>query len=72
MYPGCSVYTNTQIHLIKDTIISFGLSLLYPLGICLLPGIFRLPALRTPKKIKNVYINLAKSSNNIKYEFVIY
>ena len=27
----CNVYKNTQIHLIKDTLISFGLSLVYPL-----------------------------------------
>ena len=31
----CAVYENTQIHLIKDTIISFGLSMLYPFGIYL-------------------------------------
>ena len=60
MYPGCSVYTNTQIHLIKDTIISFGLSLLYPLGICLLPGMFRIPALRTPKKNKECVYKFSK------------
>ena len=37
----CAIYTNTQIHLFKDTLISFGLSLLYPLLIYLLPGLFR-------------------------------
>jgi len=42
----CAVYKNTQIHLIKDTLISFGTSMLYPLGIYLLPGIFRIFALR--------------------------
>ena len=42
----CAIYQNTQLHLIKDTVISFGLSMLYPLGIYFLPGIFRLPALR--------------------------
>ena len=31
----CAVYENTQIHLIKDTLISFGLSLIYPLAIYL-------------------------------------
>ena len=41
----CAIYRNTQIHLIKDTLISFGLSLLYPFGIYLLPGIFRIPSL---------------------------
>ena len=41
----CGVYVNTQIHLIKDTLISFGLSLLYPFGLCFIPGFFRIPAL---------------------------
>ena len=41
----CAIYRNTQIHLIKDTLISFGLSLLYPFGIYLLPGICRIPSL---------------------------
>ena len=41
----CAIYANAQIHLIKDTLISFGLSLLYPIIIYLFPGIFRIPAL---------------------------
>ena len=41
----CAVYRNTQYHLIKDTVISFGTSLLYPFGMYLLPPIFRIPAL---------------------------
>ena len=41
----CAIYRNTQYHLIKDTLISFGLSLLYPFGIYLLPGLLRIPAL---------------------------
>ena len=45
-----AIYKNTQIHLIKDTLISFGMSLLYPFGIYLIPGIFRIPALSKPKK----------------------
>ena len=40
-----AVYTKTQYHLIKDTLISFSLSLLYPFGIYLLPGFCRIPAL---------------------------
>ena len=46
----CAVYRNTQIYLIKDTLISFSLSLLYPLGYYLIPGIFRLPALKYMNK----------------------
>ena len=47
-----AIYKNTQIHLIKDTLISFGLSLLYPFGIYLLPVIFRIASF-SKKKIKN-------------------
>ena len=48
----CGVYVNTQILLIKDTLISFGLSMLYPFGLDLIPGFFRIPALRASKKDK--------------------
>ena len=48
----CAVYHNTQIILIKDTFISFAISMIYPFGINLLPGIFRIPALKDPKKNK--------------------
>ena len=48
----CAVYENTQIHLIKDTLISFGLSMIYPLGIYLMPGIFRIPALKSNNREK--------------------
>ena len=45
----CTVYKNTQIHLIKDTLFSFGFSLLYPLLLYLIPGIFRIPSLRAKR-----------------------
>ena len=48
----CGVYKNTQKILIKDTLISFGLSMLYPFGLNLLPGIFRIPSLRAKNKDK--------------------
>ena len=48
----CGVYINTQNILIKDTLISFGLSLIYPFVLNLLPGLFRIPALRAEKKDK--------------------
>ena len=41
----CAIYRKTQIHLIKDTLISFGLEILYPFAIYFLPCIFRIPAL---------------------------
>ena len=48
----CGVYKNTQMHLIKDSIIGFITSLIYPFGIYLIPGLFRINALRAPKKNK--------------------
>ena len=41
----CAIYSNTQIHLIKDTFLSFATSLIEPFGIFLIPGLFRIPAL---------------------------
>ena len=46
----CAVYRNTQVYLIFDTIISFGLGLLYPIGYYLIPGIFRIIALKNKNK----------------------
>ena len=46
----CAIYKNTQNILIEDTLISFGISMLYPFGISLLPGFFRIPALRNGNK----------------------
>ena len=48
----CAVYKNTQIILISDTLLSFGLSMLYPFGLYLLPGIIRIPVLRSRSKDK--------------------
>ena len=45
----CAVYKNTQIVLIKDTLVSYALSMVYPFGLNLLPGIFRIPALKAEK-----------------------
>jgi len=56
----CAVYQNTQIYLIKDTIISFSLSLLYPFGICLIPGILRIKSLNANKKDKECVYILSK------------
>ena len=56
----CSIYHNTQLILIEDTLITFGLSMLYPFGLNLLPGLFRIPALRASKKDKEILYNLSK------------
>ena len=45
----CGIYVNTQTHLIKDTVLSLIASLIYPFVIYLIPGIFRIPALRMEK-----------------------
>ena len=45
----CGIYVNTQTHLFKDTLISFVFSLIYPLAIYLLPGIFRILSLKHKK-----------------------
>ena len=46
----CAVYKNTQITLLKNTLISFGLSLIYPFGLNFLPGILRIPSLKSNNK----------------------
>ena len=46
----CGIYINTQIHLIKDTLSSFTSSLIFPFGLYLLPGIFRLYAFKSEKE----------------------
>lgn len=56
----CIVYKNTQLYLIKDTLISFSFSLLYPLGFYLLPGLLRIPALKNRKKNKECIYKLSK------------
>ena len=61
-YLSCfgAVYKNTQIYLLKDTLLSFGLSLIYPFGLNILPGLFRIPALRKETKVHNSLYNLSK------------
>ena len=56
----CAVYKNTQIHLLKDTLISFGLSMTYSFGINLAPGILRIPALRNKNNINKILYNISK------------
>ena len=56
----CAVYKNTQIILLKDTLISFGLYMIYPMGINLIPGLFRIPALRDKKNNKKILYNISK------------
>jgi len=46
----CAVFKNTQIYLIKEILISFSLSLLYPFILCLFPSIFRIISLNNPEE----------------------
>ena len=50
----CSVYYNTQKPLIKNNLLSFSNSMIYPFLFDLIPGIFRFLGLR--HKIKCLYI----------------
>jgi hypothetical protein len=56
----CAVYNNTQSILFKDTLISFAISMIYPIGINLIPGIFRIPSLRAKKKDKQCMYSFSK------------
>ena len=50
----CGVYKNTQTILFKNTLSSFGISMLYPFGLYLIPTSFRIISLK--KKYKTLYI----------------
>ena len=56
----CAVYQNTQFHLIKDTLISFGISNITPFGINLLPGLLRIHSLSKYNKRKKYLYNFSK------------
>ena len=55
-----AIYKNTQLHLLKDTLITFGLSLVYPFATYLLPGIFRIPSLSNEKNKRECLYNFSK------------
>ena len=46
-----AIYPNTQIYLLKDTLISFGLSFLYPFVVYLFPSGVRIALIRKPEYI---------------------
>jgi len=56
----CAIYINTQRHLINDSLISFGLSLIYPFGIYLLPAFFRKLSLSNPKSGRSYLYKLSQ------------
>ena len=59
------IYKNTQYHLLKDTLISFGLSMFNPFVFYLLPGFFRIPSLSNPKKKRQCLYNFSKILQSI-------
>ena len=63
----CVIYKNTQIHLLKDTLMSLGFSFIIPFIYYLLPGLFRVPALSNKKIKKNVYIISVNFCNHFNY-----
>ena len=56
----CAVYQNTQIILIENTLTCFCLTLIYPFILNLLPGIFRIPALKASNKDKESLYKIGK------------
>ena len=54
------IYKNTQYHLLKDSLISFIISLLSPFAIYLLPGLFRIPSLSNLNKNKEYMYKFSK------------
>ena len=55
-----AVYRKTQYLLLEDTLMGFGLSLVSPFVIYLLPGLFRIPALSAPQQNKRCLYNFSK------------
>ena len=56
----CIVYPNSQIQLMEGTLISFGISLLYPFFLELLPGIFRIISINNTKKNHQCMYKISK------------
>ena len=61
----CGIYVNTQIHLINDSLISFSISLIYPLGLFFIPGIFRIPSLRAKDKKQKYLFKFSNVLENL-------
>ena len=61
----CGIYKYTQIHLIKDSLTSFAMSLIYPFCTFLLPGIFRKFALGSEKMDRKFVYKLSQLLENL-------
>ena len=60
----CGIYVNTQIHLIKDTIISFATGLLYPFVIYFLQTLLRIYSLRAVKQNRKYIYQISSFVEN--------
>ena len=56
----CAVYKNTQLHLLKDSLLSFATSNSTPLVLSLIPPLFRIPALKGNKKCHKILYGFSK------------
>ena len=56
----CAVYENTQIHLLSDSLISFGTSLLTPFAIYLLAPLIRINTLKTKSRTNEMLFNFGQ------------
>ena len=63
----CAIYKNTQIHLICDTLLSYGISFLFPFVFYLLPGIFRKIALSGKKYKRKLLYDFSKFLNYLEF-----
>ena len=61
----CAVYVNSQLILLICSLISFGLSLIYPLILNLIPGMFRIEPIKSGKKEKECKYNVSKILQSI-------
>ena len=56
----CAIYPNTQIHLVKDTLLSFVVSFIEPLGLFLIPGLLRLLSLSKKNNNRGILYKLSQ------------
>jgi len=54
------IYKNTQYHLLKDTLISLGISFIHPFALYILPSLIRIHSLSNPKKKRICLYNFSK------------
>ena len=55
-----AIYRNTQIHLLNDTLISLGISFIFPIIFNLIPGLLRIPALSDAKNNRKYLYKFSK------------